>query len=328
MKKIACVGYNATGAGVIDDLFREFDNVSQGFYEAECRVLQDGDGVSDLEYHLVENPHRLKIGLAIERFLRYAKDNRREYEKTFGDQWLQMCQDYIDSLIKFRFKGYYTRWLLTRSDKYKYLLLLKKVANRLRPKRYRHPTWWNYFPNETAYHALPTKEEFLEKTQVYFEGLCQLMNQDNKEFVVIDQMVPGNYTERYLRYVKDAKIIVVDRDPRDLYIHEFVVNDHALPREPQLFCVHYRDIRVPKGVEESSVVLRIRFEDMIYHYDETVKKVLDFVSISPSHHISPRTHFIPEKSMKNTQMWKTRPEFVEAVKIIEKELPEYLYPFE
>ena len=25
MKKIACVGYNATGAGVIDDLFREFD---------------------------------------------------------------------------------------------------------------------------------------------------------------------------------------------------------------------------------------------------------------------------------------------------------------
>ena len=48
MKKIACVGYHATGAGVIDDLFREFDNVAQGQYEVESRLLQDPDGISDL----------------------------------------------------------------------------------------------------------------------------------------------------------------------------------------------------------------------------------------------------------------------------------------
>ena len=53
MKKIACVGYHATGAGVIDDLFREFDNVAQGQYEVESRLLQDPDGISDLEYNLV-----------------------------------------------------------------------------------------------------------------------------------------------------------------------------------------------------------------------------------------------------------------------------------
>ena len=46
MKKIACVGYHATGAGVIDDLFREFDNVAQGQYEVESRLLQDPDAVS------------------------------------------------------------------------------------------------------------------------------------------------------------------------------------------------------------------------------------------------------------------------------------------
>ena len=39
MKKIACVGYHGTGAGVVDDLFREFDNVYHGTYEAEVRLL-------------------------------------------------------------------------------------------------------------------------------------------------------------------------------------------------------------------------------------------------------------------------------------------------
>ena len=74
MKKIACVGYHATGAGVIDDLFREFDNVAQGMYEVETRLLQDPDGVSDLEYYLVDNPHRLNSGYALKRYLKYARN--------------------------------------------------------------------------------------------------------------------------------------------------------------------------------------------------------------------------------------------------------------
>ena len=77
MKKIACVGYHATGAGVIDDLFREFDNVAQGMYEVETRLLQDPDGISDLEYNLVENPHRLNSGYALKRYIKYAGNTAR-----------------------------------------------------------------------------------------------------------------------------------------------------------------------------------------------------------------------------------------------------------
>ena len=53
MKKITCVGYHFTGSGVIDDLLRECDNVSQSESEKECRMLQDPDGISDLVFPLV-----------------------------------------------------------------------------------------------------------------------------------------------------------------------------------------------------------------------------------------------------------------------------------
>lgn len=64
MKKIACVSYHGTGESVIDDLLCECNNVCHGTYEAELRILHDPDAISDLEYHLVECPHRLSSGLA------------------------------------------------------------------------------------------------------------------------------------------------------------------------------------------------------------------------------------------------------------------------
>ena len=75
MKKIACCGYHATGSGVIDDLLREMDNVACSEYCAELRILHDPDCISDLEYHIVTDPHRLGTGLALKRFFLYCKNH-------------------------------------------------------------------------------------------------------------------------------------------------------------------------------------------------------------------------------------------------------------
>lgn len=328
MKKITCVGYHATGSGVIDDLFREFDNVAQGHYEAECRVLHDADGISDLEYHLVENPHRLKTEVAIERFLRYARESRRQYEKTFGKDWMPLCEEYIDSITKFRYKGWHSKCLKERSVRDRYTYILKKAQNKLRFKKFRHPVWFDYFPKEMCYHASLGEEEFLEKTQLFTEKLCNLIPQDEKtEFVLVDQMIPGDHPERYFRYVKDLKAIVVDRDPRDLYIHHIIHKDHILPVEPRQFCVHYKDIRKKRGNIDPANVLYVTFEDMIYNYDSMIKKVMDFVGITSGHHITPKSHFIPSTSISGTRLWEKYPEYMAAVKVIESELPKYLHKY-
>ena len=328
MKKIACVGYHFTGSGVIDDLLRECDNVSYGQYESECRILQDPDGVSDLEFHLVECPNRLKTGIAIDRFLRYVKDEKRMNQKVVGNDWMRICEEYINSITKFEFIGYHNRQLVARKPYIRYVILLNKVLNKLKPKRFRHPWWFNYFPKATEYHAYITESEFLEKTRIFIDNLCERFPQNEKtEYVVVDQMVAPNYPERYLRYVNNLKIIVVDRDPRDLYIYTCNLGDHILPKEPHQFCVQYRDMRRSVGKIDPTKVMYVSFEDMIYKYDEMVNKVLDFIGISPDHHLFPRTHFDPSKSIKGTKLWEKYPQYEDAVKIIEQELPDFIYQY-
>ena len=193
MKKIACVGYHATGAGVIDDLFREFDNVAQGQYEVESRLLQDPDGISDLEYNLVDNPHRLNSGFAVKRFLKYVKTTNRTYTKIFGRKWKQLSEQYAHSLATFEFQGYWHGdvWLL--NPFWRYLHKFRRGIAKILPKAIRKPAYYNYFPWLKSYHFNLTKEEFYKKTQNYIDELCSAMNIDNREYVVLDQLIaPGN----------------------------------------------------------------------------------------------------------------------------------------
>lgn len=326
MKKITCVGYHGTGSGVIDDLFREFDNVTQGYYEAECRILHDADGISDLEYHLIDNPHRLKTSVAINRFISYAKENKRMCEKIFGEAWLPLCYEFVDSIVDFKYKGYLNKSLFTEKPHLKYVLFLYKIINKIRPLKYRHIPCYNYFPDATTYHAAPDRNVFLNSVNRFVDKLCDAMpHSDTTEYYMIDQLLPVDNILHYLRYVPDLKVIVVDRDPRDLYINHHSHNDHVLPKDPYQFCKYYRDIRRNKSDEDVQNALYVTFEDMIYKYDEMVKTITNYVGISIKHHVKPQTHFIPEISIKGTQLWKTTSKYSQAIRIIEKELPEFLH---
>lgn len=325
MNKIAIAGYHYSGCGVIDDLFREFDNVAQALSEHESRFLQDMDGVSDLEHFLVEDPTRLKISLSLDRFLRYCKHNEDGYRCIYGKEWIPICKDYVDSLIKFRFKGYNMNHLEERSKVYLYYVRLMYYLQFLKPKRYRHSLSYNYFPNETLFHTLISEDFFLEKTRSFVDRLAEHMITDKKaEYVMIDQMFPGNNPNRYMRYVNDVKGFVVDRDPRDLYINMMNREDHMIPTEPHQFCVHYRDTRHPVG-ERCPDVMYLMIEDMIYHYDEMVPRVCEFVGIDLSHHVEPKKYFNPAISIKGTRTWERFPKYEEAVRVIEQELSDYLY---
>lgn len=328
MKKIACVGYHATGAGVIDDLFREFDNVVQGQYEVECRVLQDPDGISDLEYNLVENPHRLNSGFAIKRFLNYVGRTNRTYKKIFGKQWRSLSEEYVQAITKIYYRGYWHGdiWLL--HPVLQYYHLFRRALSKIAPKKYKKPSYYNYFPWLYSYHACMPEAEFLECTRNYMDRLCETMNPEGKEFVMLDQLyAPGNIG-RYMRYMRDTKAIVVDRDPRDVYIFQKLIKEHTLPSDPRDFCVVYRDSRQRLSEAPEGSCLYVTFEDMIFHYEENVKRVLEFTGISEEHHVRKKERFNPAISVKNTRLWEKHPEYAEAVKIIEAELPEYLYSYE
>ena len=327
MKKIACVGYHETGAGVIDNIFRECDNVCQGAYEAEVRFLHDPDGISDLEFHLVENPHRLSSAIAIKRFVKYAESQNRQISKVYGNDWIDFAKEFAESLALCKFNGYTNGDILVMNDFQRMRLYLKKAINKLKPAKYRYPTWHNYMPSLKTYYSRLDEDVFLAKVQGFVEAFAHRVNVKDLEYVVLDQFIGADNPSRYLRYVKgEIFVFIVDRDPRDLFIHNHLRGDKVLPHDPEQFCIVYRSIRERTSPFPENV-LYIRFEDLIYKYEESVDAVLKFAGIVKEHHVNPRMFFDPVKSSAGTKLWERYPQYNEAVAYITKQLPEYLYPY-
>ena len=107
MRIITCISFHGTGSGAVDDFLKEFDNCPSAPTNIECRFLQDPDGVSDLEYNLVENPHRLNSGYALRRYMKFARETAYGYRKIFGSNWLKYSKEYVDSLVTETYKGYW-----------------------------------------------------------------------------------------------------------------------------------------------------------------------------------------------------------------------------
>ncbi len=327
MKKIACIGYHYTGSGVIDDLFRECDNVYQGLYEAELRFLHDPDGISDLEYNLVQNPHRLSSTLAIKRFVDYARRSSRQVQQIVGKDWMNLVNDYVDKITLLKYPGYIAGDMLFFSGYQKIVDFCVRAYNKISPPKFRFPKDSNHIPSAITYYSRLDEEFFLDTTRKFVEKVCSLANKENKEFIMLDQFIGANNPSRYLRYANDLKAIIVDRDPRDLYISRIKVRDRLLPSDPHEFCIYYRNIRKTTGKIPYDNCMYVRFEDMIYNYEENVNKVFEFIGIDKSHHKDPKKCFNPSVSINGTKLWERYPQYEEAVKIIERELPEYLYKY-
>ena len=121
---------------------------------------------------------------------------------------------------------------------------------------------------------------------------------------------------------------MVKKDPRDMY---FFIKNHArldvnwIPCNTcQDFINFYKHQMSICCFDENTLV--INFEDMIYKYDYTSKRICDFIGIEWDNRKG--TLFHPELSIGNTQIYKKHFDCKDDIELIEKELKEYLYPFE
>lgn len=330
MRFITCASYYGTGSSAITDLIGECDNVLN-MTDYEFRFIQDPDGIRDLEYNLVENNNRHNSGYAIKRYERNVKflaGNKliKKYNLYFGDNWVKLSREYVKALIDVEYKG---SWVQDLRDKGKIAYFLNRCVNKVVSKFNKEKSVALFLKNNTNYASYPG-EKFYELTKKYIYDLFNSVNKDNKEIIMADQLVPPTNVDSYLRYFDDIKVVCVDRDPRDVFVLEKIWNGAIVPRKVDEFCKWYKATRAHRKTEKNdeTKVLRIRFEDLIYHYDEWSSKILDFCEISKDHHTAPKTLLDPAKSIKNTRVWKRFPEYENDIKIIEQELSEYLYDYE
>ena len=113
--------------------------------------------------------------------------------------------------------------------------------------------------------------------------------------------------------IPDSKMILVIRDPKDVYLDSLRVKWPAIPEDPNDFIkwqiLVYKgwmkvQQRFEKYPDSENLLKVIKFEDLVMKYEKTVHEVFDFLGISTDAHKLKGRFLIPENSKKNISQWK------------------------
>ncbi len=331
---VSCASYGSSGSSVVTDYLSEYDNIKNlGTYE--FRFVQDYMGISTLEDALVTSPHRLNSDIAIQNFLKYVDRQcgnilKRRYQEFFNNRWKEISYNYIDCLIDAKWQGYWEEYQIIEPKiqsvlKYQIFPRLKRLMSF--PRKYIA----NYIPTKPMFFSFPSEEKFLKCTRNYINDLCNELDPKHEfQYLMFDQLMPPANIGKYERYFDSIKTIVVDRDPRDYYLENVLRwGEKWVPADVESFAILYRKQREQaKAYPDSENVLRIQFEDSIFHYDKFEEQVQNFLELNSDNHLHPKSKFNPLKSVKNTKLWERRNVDPTVIRKIENFLPEFLYQFD
>ena len=340
---IITVGFCGTGSSAIEDILLEYDNCTVGKYNRFEHVLfYIPDGLFDLEDRIVYNNSFHMFDGAIKRFydaMKRLNDNDFHwfggYQRRTGSSFMTIVNEFIESLIQYRIEGYWSddmRSVRTVKGSVKDLLFSKGhldksigMRNKVREN-----------DDETIFFSFLTREQFLEKAKVFVKNYLNLIRKDcSEEHFIFDQLILPQHLNRVNDYFDNetTRVILVDRDPRDLYVLSKYVwtyqtgrSNKYFPDNVQEYITFHRAMRQNVDYGNNSI-LYIKFEDLVYDYYDSLVKIEKYLSLSDCHHKEKGKYFVIEKSIKNTQNFLINSHWKNEIEAIEKQLPEYIYKF-
>jgi len=323
---VTSTGYGGTGSSAVSDILLEFSKINHTG-SRECWLFQDLYGIRDLHYYLTSGFHRSKTSFAIEKFESLINRNLKEYEYFFGKHFYEDIEEFLKSLNLSTFKK-------SKSDFERHgidIAGLVKLVSQIFIKR-QSQMELTYGKNI----RINKKINYLHEHEYVnaVQNLVKKIFNENPKFtkydhIYMDQIVPANQVANYSQYFPNIRIIIVDRDPRDL----FMLNNIIWKGAPFIcdtsnvnqYIGWYRAIRRD---QERTIpidnVMHIDFEKLILDYDNSLLKLINFIGIKSENHNYKLKYFNPDKSRINMRLWESRPEFSSAIQKIEDELSDFI----
>ena len=336
MKRIIVpTGYMGSGSSAVTDLISEFKDCQNENKSYEYVLLHCPNGLFDLEDKLLIGNNAIRSDEAIRSFeLQMNKLYNKKfwwvgnYEKIIGPNFKDITDKFISNIEQFNFYGY---WYMHEEvdTKMFFKLLLRKPLKILTFNKIRFNKILKYKDGMRISFIKPNA--FYKASHEYIYSVVEEIGK-GKNNIIIDQFLLPFNLHRVDNYFDDKlKVIVVERDPRDVFIiNKYIWQEKQIcvpvPLDVHEFCKFYKNMRESELPTDSNKVYRVKFEDLIYNYDEELEKITKFLGFTKKDHINKKTRFNPDISIKNTQLFR-KEEYIEETKIIEKELKKYLYDF-
>jgi hypothetical protein len=278
-KYICISGYGWSGSGLYIDFLKSHNCIKA--LDFEFSLIKEPDGILDLSYSLIENWDVLRSNFSIQRFKKYCqllnKKNKKfgswggNLSNELGVNFLLLSNQYIDRISEYRYRG--------SSRIHNYYLgdlqsIYLKITRKLKIKK--------YLSNE-MHLSKPDQDFFIYETKKYLDDIFSQKFKDNTEYLILDQAIPTSNYQRAMGYLNNSKLIIVDRDPRDIYVN--LINDNVLiGQEPDGIKRAEKFIKWHKKLREdlihsSPYVLKLNFEDLILDFHDTYSKLKSFLDL-------------------------------------------------
>lgn len=172
-------------------------------------------------------------------------------------------------------------------------------------KRYRA-----YWPQSIS------REMYIYEVQRLLSVFFSVFFENNRQITLVHPFADtGLRLEQMKVYIPNLKLIIVTRNDCDVYVQGTLLHwnmwfnvDQYIKRKDYL----NQATVIPDG-------LHVAFEDLVCNYEETRKRILEYLEIPEEKH-HPKTIFDPSISIQNVNLYKNHPEFADDCNKIKKAL--------
>lgn len=278
----------------------------------------------DLDQHINNNYSYLNVDIAISRF-RYLCQHYKVYSNVTQGEFNRITEQYIDDIVQLVWRGHSAFDGIRINNFFSniwfravYLLQKRFIKIGLDlPK----------LVDRKMYLAIGT-DEFYNRTERYIADLFDAMGR-KKSIIAVDQMFPANEPWASMKYVSGSLAIVIDRDPRDIFLSmkekkhmRFMPVDNV-----EEYVEYYKLLRTKRDkVLEDSRILFFYYEDIVLNYEDCIRKIEEFLHIN--NHIHKKEYFDPNNYLNRIGIWNKKKYdevTLQQIRYIEKELKKYLY---
>ncbi|MFA0204160.1 hypothetical protein AB4450_13015, partial [Vibrio breoganii] len=273
---VFAAGLGSTGSSALVDLLREFDD----FYSPndEFRLFVDPDGIVNLKNAFVDNWSIFQTDMALRRFEKLVKQlNRKwignyfrlDHRKYFDQYMVERSNKLINDLTQVKYNGL---WYAINNFYYAYLIRTNFIHDSI------SRSWFNSRPMRIGKKL--TGFEFDALINEYINDLVSYcLDKNNKSKFCFNENFSAMFPNNINSMVKGSKIVLVVRDPRDVYADSLRVKWLGMPNKFEDYLEWQRsiyngwmDIQTSKEINLNNLLV-IKFEDLVGDYENTKIKV-------------------------------------------------------
>jgi hypothetical protein len=337
-------GYMFSGKASVSDILSEFDNIYVPNNREEFDLLRVGGGLIDLK-NAIDDWSPIRTNSAIKRFQKTI--SRLSRHVKFANSFLNIGWAYnnrypnieahtklfISDITQIEWETPWPYDLLEiestqifktriedfKKTKWSAIKFLVKIIDYVYKKIILENSFDYNQSQEFKYKLSVNVEQFTIAAQKYISNILWEEVDENiyKILVTHNALEPFNPARNLDLLGPNSKSIVVNRDPRDIYVtaltHQVGFNDNVElykkiigATDLNTFINRYKTYQ--NNIINNKNVLRLEFSEIVYNYENTIDRICDFINIDKIHHINRQKAFNPSVSEKNINMWKN-PEY-------------------